>query len=161
MPKILGRRPTVPEYYQEFINNNVNLLDNPKQCCPFHSERTPSFSFNPESGRWTCFGACHASGDVIEMHRRNYKLESYDEAKKSLDSLYEVEAPKDLHDVIDIKTRYVDQDKVYDEVLYQKALTLTNGLVERWLQLDYVMSVIPFERWRLQELVNEWSVPNA
>lgn len=32
--------------------------------CPFHSERTPSFSVNDETGRYMCFG-CGAKGDVF------------------------------------------------------------------------------------------------
>jgi DNA primase len=31
--------------------------------CPFHSEKTPSFSVNAEDGLWYCFG-CQAKGDV-------------------------------------------------------------------------------------------------
>ena len=32
--------------------------------CPFHEERTPSFSVNPSEGFYYCFG-CHKGGDVI------------------------------------------------------------------------------------------------
>jgi DNA primase len=32
--------------------------------CPFHEERTPSFSVNPSLGLYHCFG-CHKGGDVI------------------------------------------------------------------------------------------------
>ncbi len=34
--------------------------------CPFHSERTPSFSVNDETGRYMCFG-CGAKGDVFSF----------------------------------------------------------------------------------------------
>lgn len=36
--------------------------------CPFHAEKTPSFSINAEEGLYFCFG-CQASGDVIKFVR--------------------------------------------------------------------------------------------
>src|SRR5688572_8416640 len=41
-----------------------------KARCPFHNERTPSFTVDPERGTWHCFGACSTGGDVIEFVRR-------------------------------------------------------------------------------------------
>ncbi|HEY7439736.1 MAG TPA: DNA primase [Acidimicrobiia bacterium] len=37
--------------------------------CPFHQEKTPSFSVNPELGLYYCFG-CHESGDAITFVRK-------------------------------------------------------------------------------------------
>ena len=35
-------------------------------CCPFHQEKTPSFSVVPEKGFFYCFG-CHAGGNVFKF----------------------------------------------------------------------------------------------
>ena len=39
-----------------------------KGLCPFHIEKTPSFTVNQENGRYYCFG-CQATGDSIEFLR--------------------------------------------------------------------------------------------
>ncbi len=36
--------------------------------CPFHGEKSPSFSVNPDKGVFYCFG-CQAKGDVITFVR--------------------------------------------------------------------------------------------
>ena len=37
--------------------------------CPFHTEKSPSFSVNPELGLYYCFG-CQESGDAITFVRK-------------------------------------------------------------------------------------------
>lgn len=43
-------------------------------CCPFHSEKTPSFKVDQERKLYYCFG-CHKGGDVIHFVREMEKLE--------------------------------------------------------------------------------------
>ena len=45
--------------------------------CPFHTEKTPSFSVNAEEGFYYCFG-CHASGDAITFVRSMEHLDFVD-----------------------------------------------------------------------------------
>ena len=49
-------------------------------CCPFHNEKTPSFSINAEDGIYYCFG-CKESGDVIKFVEKMENIEFYDAVK--------------------------------------------------------------------------------
>lgn len=42
--------------------------------CPFHNEKTPSFTLYPESGSFYCFG-CGAGGEVVSFIRRAENLD--------------------------------------------------------------------------------------
>jgi DNA primase len=42
--------------------------------CPFHQEKTPSFSVSPDRGTYHCFG-CHAGGDSIQFVRETEGLD--------------------------------------------------------------------------------------
>ncbi|MDR7590282.1 MAG: CHC2 zinc finger domain-containing protein, partial [Armatimonadota bacterium] len=50
--------------------------------CPFHSEKTPSFTVDRERGLFYCFG-CGAGGDVFEFVMRVHGL-SFPEAVRDL-----------------------------------------------------------------------------
>jgi DNA primase len=49
--------------------------------CPFHAEKTPSFSINPELNRYFCFG-CQASGDAISFVREVEHLDFVDAVER-------------------------------------------------------------------------------
>ena len=49
--------------------------------CPFHQEKTPSFSINPEISRYYCFG-CQASGDAITFIREVEHLDFVDAVER-------------------------------------------------------------------------------
>ena len=58
-------------------------------CCPFHSERTPSFTVTPSKGFYYCFG-CHKGGSAVNFLMEHENM-SYVEAIRYLASKYNVE----------------------------------------------------------------------
>ena len=57
--------------------------------CPFHSEKTPSFSVNPERGFFHCFG-CGAGGTAFDFVMRTEGV-SFPEAVRLLARRYQAE----------------------------------------------------------------------
>jgi len=56
-----------------------------KGLCPFHGERTPSFTVSPERRRFKCFG-CGAGGDAIAFVMRQ-EGKGFVEAARALAAL--------------------------------------------------------------------------
>ncbi|MCS6873797.1 MAG: DNA primase [Acidobacteriota bacterium] len=52
--------------------------------CPFHQEKTPSFSVNPQKGLFKCFG-CGKGGDVFSFLMEIEKIEFLESVKKVAD----------------------------------------------------------------------------
>ena len=68
--------------------------------CPFHNEKTPSFSVNPQHQFFKCFG-CGEGGDLINFVMK-YESLSFYEALKSLSERYGIPMPK--------RTAFSDED---------------------------------------------------
>lgn len=76
----------------EVIGDYVSLKKrgaNYQACCPFHNEKTPSFSVNPVRQIFKCFG-CGASGDTIKFVM-DMEGVGYMEALKHLAQKYHIE----------------------------------------------------------------------
>mgnify|MGYP000249338430 CR=1 FL=1 len=50
-------------------------------CCPFHADRTPSFTIYAGGTRFKCFG-CGAAGDVLDFVRRAYDVPLVEAARR-------------------------------------------------------------------------------
>ena len=69
----------IPESFLEELNSRTDILDLVSSyvsltkkgnkywgLCPFHSEKTPSFSVSPDKQMYYCFG-CHKGGGAINF----------------------------------------------------------------------------------------------
>ncbi|RMF26107.1 MAG: DNA primase [Bacteroidetes bacterium] len=78
----------IEDVVQDFVNvkrRGVNLIG----LCPFHNEKTPSFTVSPSKNLFKCFG-CGVGGDVVRfvMEHEHY---SYPEALRYLAKRYNIE----------------------------------------------------------------------
>ncbi len=78
----------ITEVVQDFVNlkkRGVNYLG----LCPFHNEKTPSFTVSPSKGIYKCFG-CGKGGNAVNFIMEHEHL-SYPEALKYLAKKYNIE----------------------------------------------------------------------
>lgn len=83
----------------ELISNYIKLRKTGRNyigLCPFHSEKTPSFSVNEEGQFFHCFG-CGEGGDAIEFIRKIENI-SFQEAVKILGERAGIYIEEDLAD---------------------------------------------------------------
>src|SRR5690606_12143172 len=64
-----------------------------KACCPFHDEKTPSFTVSPTKGFYHCFG-CGAHGTALGF-LMEYEHLSFPEAVEALARIAGVEVPRE------------------------------------------------------------------
>jgi DNA primase len=101
--------------------------------CPFHSEKTPSFTVNPSKQIFHCFG-CHTGGDVITFFMRYEKLsflETITELAKKAGLQYEPS-----------RSDYLEKDKnaVFLEILKEAASFYITHLNKDKTVVDYLLS---------------------
>jgi DNA primase len=99
----------IPDEKLQELRDRIDIVDlvgryvglkragkNYSACCPFHSERTPSFYVNPERRSFKCFG-CGVWGDGLDFVMR-MEGKSFLEAARQLAGLYGVQLPAGLKD---------------------------------------------------------------
>ena len=143
MAEIDNRLPSIPAYFKQYVDPKIDLETTPQIPCPFHEEKTGrSFSYSKQLGIWRCFGACHCGGDVIELHKLNYRMRSRDEAKRAMYNMYGlsiVETPD-----FEKKQIEVNPEEVHRRHAYAMAVSLAKE-PDDWLELDYIVSKVPYD----------------
>jgi DNA primase len=110
---IVGRR--VP-----LVKKGVNFWG----CCPFHNEKTPSFSVNEQKGFYHCFG-CGEHGDIISFTMKSNNIDF----KSALAELAQ-QAGLKLPDYRPKPPEQVAREKSYIEIYESSALLYQQKLYE-------------------------------
>ena len=96
-------------------------------CCPFHGEKTPSFTVDEERNLFYCFG-CHEGGDVFKFIMKSENCNFMD-AVKFLANKYGIPIPERQKTAVEIareqKTKQVIETNELAARFYQACLTKT------------------------------------
>jgi DNA primase len=112
----------------ELVNGYAPLKQtgrNYKACCPFHSEKTPSFVVSPERQMWHCFGACGEGGDIFSFIMKADGL-SFPEAVQLLADRAGVKIEKKNFQKDEAKSRYYNANELAADY-YHSLLNTTEG----------------------------------
>ena len=96
----------IPQKFIDDLLDRVDIVDvvdrrvklrktgkNFSACCPFHDEKTPSFSVNPEKQFFYCFG-CGAGGNAVGV-LMDYERMEFPQAVDSLAQMAGMEVPRE------------------------------------------------------------------
>lgn len=127
--------------------------------CPFHAEKTPSFSVTPERNMFYCFG-CHAGGDIFSFVMKRDGLD-FKEALEMLAAragikLVSTSASRDQEQ----RKKVIEVNRAAADFYYQMLLSRQGGAVQKYLEnrgikqetiLAYKLGYAPDQWNRLEE----------
>ena len=105
LDELVARNP-IEEVVSQYVNlrrSGANLFG----LCPFHGEKTASFSVSPDKGMYYCFG-CHKGGGVINFLMEIENL-SYPDAVRALAQRAGMTVPEDEQ----YQSRYRQQERLW------------------------------------------------
>lgn len=126
------QRTDIKEVVDGYVTLKGAGLGSFKGLCPFHDERSPSFTVRPQVGRYHCFG-CGEDGDAISFIQK-MDHSSFHEAVEKLaarigyELRYEDGGTGPSREEVGKRQRLLDAHKIADE--YFRAQLLTPGAAE-------------------------------
>ena len=124
-------------------------------CCPFHGEKTPSFSVNPSKNMFYCFG-CHEGGDIFKFIMKSENC-GFVDALKLLAKKYGIPVPERQKTAAEIQ-REQRTAKIYE----------TNAMAARFFQAcllrtEHGRDALAYLKGRgiTEEIINSFSIGYA
>lgn len=119
-------------------------------CCPFHNEKTPSFSVNVQKGIYKCFG-CGEGGDAISFLMK-INNQSFNDVIKDLAEQFNIELPSSKGD-----SKQYSEDKQQVKKLLEKTCDYYHNnlftLPEAKSAIDYLN-----KRGITKEIIDEYKI---
>lgn len=100
-----------------------------KGLCPFHEEKTPSFTVNTSRNLWHCFG-CGEGGDVIAFLQKAHSLPFVDAVENLADRIgYHLSTIEHVDEQVTVRRRRLLDMNMAAATFYRHQLTSDEGAV--------------------------------
>lgn len=116
-------------------------------CCPFHNEKTPSFSVNVQKGIFKCFG-CGEGGDAISFLMK-INNQSFTEVIRDLAAQFNIELP----DATGNTQKYKEEKQLIKDFLKNCGKYYYNNLLSNKEALSYLE-----KRGITKEIIEEYEL---
>ncbi len=131
----IKQRLDIVELVRQYVPHLKKAGKTWKACCPFHKEKTPSFTVDAEKGLYYCFG-CQEGGDVFDFLMKIENL-SFNEAVRKLAEAVGVEyRPQGGFSAAEQQRIQVRKTLDFAKTFYHKNLMNAGGEMAR----EYVKS---------------------
>lgn len=148
-----------------FIKNNIRILDVVneyttlkksgglywKSPCPFHQEKTPSFTVSPDKEIFYCFG-CHESGDVIAFVAKIEKM-SQIQAAQYLIEKYNLDVPQSIH----MSIRQTRQDQSEKDDYFKLCKLVSDWCHTQLFKYDTALNYVHSRKFN-QEIITQFTL---
>ena len=122
----------------------IKLNNHYKALCPFHREKTPSFSVSPSKQLWKCFG-CDDGGDVISLVSKLMNICPLDACKYlndvfSLGLTFKSSIPKTETNRYNQKTSAIERYEEWENKTFQLLCDYYHGLegIKKYQEQDII-----------------------
>jgi len=160
MSEIIGKRLPLKKHGREY-----------QGLCPFHKEKSPSFTVNDEKGFYHCFG-CGAHGDAVEFLKQHDRM-TYPEAVEALareagiplpvmsrEESRKIEQEKTLYDVIEAAAVWFEAQLVGPSGAQARDYLDRRGLTAETMR-NFRIGFAPDEKNALHQHLNALKFPTA
>lgn len=143
----------------EVVKRSGVELKHNKACCPFHQEKTPSFSVHPQKKIFKCFG-CGISGDIIEYIKQFYSTD-FKGALKWLSNNFNLglSITDSINERQENKEQLIAQgiDNIVNKIYVQRFNIVEKALMTYYRKLhQIIVSFIPPHEMALCDFPNEY-----
>lgn len=132
--------------YITLTKKGINFM----ACCPFHDEKTPSFSVSPVKAIWKCFGECGTGGDLIGFVMKH----------KNLDFMKAVTTIADEHGIQYEQPQYNEEEKAAAETRSKDRIAIfeINKVALEYFQQQFLASkeAVNYMYGRIDHCLPQW-----